>query len=77
MSNNTNEGNKPVLPASVLILTIADTTWRMFVPTISLILLGNLADDTWHTKPYGLLIGATIGALIAGLLIKQQLAKDV
>jgi hypothetical protein len=77
MSNNTNEGDKPVSPASVLILTIADTTWRMFVPTVSLILLGNLADDTWHTKPYGLLVGATVGALIAGLLIKQQLAKDV
>lgn len=58
-------------------MTIADTTWRMFVPTVSLILLGNLADDTWHTKPYGLLVGATVGALIAGLLIKQQLAKDV
>ncbi len=58
-------------------MTIADTTWRMFVPTISMILLGNLADDTWHTKPYGVLVGAALGGLIAGLLIKRQLAKDV
>ena len=61
--------------ALYLIGTMADTTWRMFVPTIGLAFLGNLLDRQMQMKPWLMLLGFTIGACIAGLLIKRQLAK--
>lgn len=56
-----------------VIATMADTTWRMFVPTIGLLLLGLQFDQANHTLPWGTLIGLAIGSIIAGLLIRQQL----
>ncbi len=64
-------------PASVLFLSIADTTWRMFIPVIGCLLLGRLADDYWHVKPLGMIAGIIIGCVITGLLIKQLLEKEV
>lgn len=61
--------------ALYLIVSMADTTWRMFVPTIGLALVGNMLDEKFHTKPWLLLVGAAIGGCIAAALIKQQLAK--
>lgn len=58
-----------------LIVSMADTTWRMFVPTIGLLLIGNTLDEAWGTKPWLLLAGVAIGGGIAALLVKQQLAK--
>ena len=58
-----------------LIMSMADTTWRMFVPTVGLLLVGNVLDEQWHTKPWLLLAGVAIGVCIAALLVKQQLAK--
>ncbi|MGE5298413.1 MAG: AtpZ/AtpI family protein [Acidobacteriota bacterium] len=58
-----------------LIMSMADTTWRMFVPTIGLLLIGNVLDNQWHTKPWLLLAGVAIGGCISALLVKQQLAK--
>jgi hypothetical protein len=58
-----------------LITSMADTTWRMFVPTIGLLLVGNALDEHFRTKPWLLLVGAGLGACIAALLVKQQLNK--
>lgn len=58
-----------------LIATMADTTWRMFVPTIGLLLLGLQIDRSWHTLPWATLIGLVIGSTIAGLLVRQQLNR--
>jgi hypothetical protein len=80
MSKDSNEGTQRPTgksPASVLFLSIADTTWRMFVPTIGCLLLGRLADGSWNTKPYGMMIGIIVGVSISGYLIKQQLDKEV
>lgn len=81
MSKVSNEGDGPdrpaKSPASVLILSIADTTWRMFIPVIGLLLLGRLADDTWHTKPLGMIVGVILGTIITAILIKRQLEKEV
>lgn len=54
---------------------IADTTWRLFVPTLSLLLLGRHLDVRYHTKPWLMLLGVSIGGLLAGLLIRQQLIR--
>jgi len=60
-----------------LIATMADTTWRMFVPTIGLLLVGKALDDRLGTKPLLLLTGIVVGGAIAAYLIKRQLRKDI
>ena len=80
MSKDTNEGGQRPTgksPAIVLSLSIADTTWRMFVPTIGCLLLGRLADNSWNTKPFGMMIGIIVGVALAGYLIKKQLDKEI
>lgn len=58
----------------LLLGDIGSATWRMFVPTIGLAFLGKLADDTTGTTaPWLMLFGASVGAIIAGVLIKRQL----
>lgn len=59
----------------LLLGTIGDTTWRMFVPTIGLTVAGVYADKSFGTKPWLSAIGVVLGAVIAGLLVKRQLQK--
>lgn len=54
---------------------IGDTTWRMFVPTIGLALIGVYFDTKWESASWCMLAGALIGALISAFLIKQQLQR--
>ncbi len=58
-----------------LITSMADTTWRMFVPTVGLLLVGNALDERFSTKPWLLLVGVAVGGCISALLIKRQLIK--
>ncbi|MFZ1600185.1 MAG: AtpZ/AtpI family protein, partial [Candidatus Saccharimonas aalborgensis] len=59
----------------VMIATMADTTWRMFVPTVGLIAAGDALDGRFLTRPWLMLTGALIGSLLAALLIKRQLQR--
>lgn len=61
--------------AMMLLGTIGDTTWRMFVPTIGLLLLGDYLDRSFQTKPLLLLVGVITGMIISGLLIMRQLKE--
>lgn len=68
--------NQPTVQPVVLLLgTMADTTWRMFVPTVGFILLGFWADTSWQTKPWLTFVGLVIGSLITAGLIKQQFKR--
>lgn len=58
-----------------LITSMADTTWRMFVPTVGLLLIGHALDERLATKPWLLLAGVAIGGCISAVLIKRQLIK--
>ena len=58
-----------------LITSMADTTWRMFVPTIGLLLVGNAFDEHFSTQPWLMLVGVSVGGVIASVLIKKQLVK--
>ena len=72
------ETKRPPTSSSTVILLlgdIADTTWRMFVPTLGLGALGFWADMIWHTAPWLSIIGVIIGAALAGALVWQQLKK--
>lgn len=57
----------------VLFGTIADTTWRMFIPIIGLMLLGDVVDRHYDTRPWYALGGVVVGSVIAGWLVIKQL----
>ena len=55
--------------------TLADTTWRLFVPTVGGTMLGVWADSAWSTKPWLMIAGIVVGALGAFVLVRLQLTK--
>lgn len=77
------ETNKPAAdqpknqqsPAILVFATVAETTWRLFVPIVLGCVLGVIADRSWNIKPIATISGILLGVIIAGLLIKQQLGK--
>lgn len=80
MSTSPNDKGESATPpdrSTVLLLlgTIGDTTWRMFVPTIGLAVVGIYADKALGTKPWMSIVGVILGATIAGLLVARQLKK--
>lgn len=62
----------PRSPAILLLVTIADTTWRMFVPTIGGVLVGVGLDYLFNTKPLLTITMVIIGSLISALLVAIQ-----
>lgn len=79
MTTSPNKGDDHPLPPKhstvLLMLTIADTTWRLFVPIIGLTILGLVADKQMDTKPWVMITGIIIGMLVAVLLVRQQIKK--
>jgi Flp pilus assembly protein TadB len=55
--------------------TIGDTTWRMFVPTIGLTILGLIVDKWLHTRPWIMVVFMFAGAYLAYVLVMRQLQK--
>jgi hypothetical protein len=56
-----------------LLLTMADTTWRMFVPSIAVIGVGLWADLKFHTKPWLTLLSVPVGLTLSVLMVRRQL----
>ena len=56
-----------------LIVSMADTTWRMFVPPALLVPAGLWADIKWGTKPWLTLVGLIAGLTLSVLLVRVQL----
>jgi len=61
--------------AITILITMADTTWRIFTPVVFCTGLGIWADLSLGTKPWLTFLGVGIGFVIAGLLIRAQLKK--
>jgi hypothetical protein len=61
--------------ALILFAIAADTTWRMFVPTLGGTALGLWADNVYHTEPWSAIGGLGLGIIITAVLIKQQYKK--
>jgi F0F1-type ATP synthase assembly protein I len=59
----------------ILLATLADTTWRIVVPTIALALIGLKLDLVWHTAPWLTLLGTATGFVIAAFLVRRQLKE--
>lgn len=76
-TTTTTEGTKPTSSPVVLLLgTIADTTWRMFIPSIALAALGLYIDKQLGTAPLLAAIGGFGGLAASSYLIYRQLKKD-
>lgn len=59
--------------AILLLITIADTTWRAFVPTIGGTLLGVLLDNILKAAPLYTIIMIILGFATSGILIALQI----
>lgn len=76
MNQSPKSGNKTTPPQSaalLLISTIADTTWRAFVPTIGGTFLGIGLDKAFNIAPIMTTIFIILGFAISALLIVLQL----
>lgn len=69
------ESPRPKSTAVLLLGDIADTTWRMFVPTIGFAALGFMLDGQMGTTHWLLALGFVLGCLITALLIKRLFKK--
>lgn len=58
-----------------MIITMADTTWRMFVPILGLLIAGVYVDKTRGLFPWCTLAGFVLGVAISALLIRNQFKK--
>lgn len=61
--------------ATLLTKTMIGTTWRMFLPTVGLTLLGLWLDDRTGLRPKLTLMGIVIGVIVAAVLAFLQIAK--
>lgn len=61
--------------AVVLMGTFIDTTWRMFLPTIGLMLVGMWIDSLLGTKFVFMMLLLVTGSLLAALLVRKQLKR--
>ncbi len=59
--------------ALLLFVTVLDTTWRAFVPTIGGTILGIMLDNTLHTAPLMTTILIIVGFILSALLIILQI----
>ncbi len=78
MSTSQKNSDAPQVPptsSTVILLTLADTTWRMFVPSVGFTFAGLWFDTKWHTSPWGLLTGVVVGFILAVMAVKMQLKK--
>lgn len=79
MASPTKKGDEKSLPPKqstvLLLLTIADTTWRLFIPTIGFTIIGLLLDKQLGTKPWIMVASIVTGVAIALLLTRSQLKK--
>lgn len=80
MSTSPNpNGAAPIPPdkSTVILLlnTIGDTTWRMFVPSIGFTIIGVITDRQLGTKPWLTVVGIVVGSVVAGLLVRRQIKR--
>lgn len=74
-SGNSGQKTPPEPRSTVVFMTIADTTWRMFVPSIGGVFLGIWLDSKWSTSPWMLFAGAILGLLVAAFAVWLQYRK--
>jgi hypothetical protein len=58
-----------------LLLSMADTTWRMFTPAIILVPAGIFTDLKLHTKPWVTVVCVPLALWLSAMLVKKQLRE--
>jgi hypothetical protein len=78
-AKNSDDKKAPPEKSTVILLfnIVADTTWRMFVPTFGGTALGLWAEAQWHIKPWGGIAGLGIGIVITAFLVRQLYTKAI
>lgn len=73
-SKQTDNTPTPPEESTVILLLrpIADTTWRMFVPTIGMTLIGLFCDTQLGTKPWLTIAGIILGVIVTAVLLWRQ-----
>ena len=61
--------------AVLLFMVAADTTWRMFVPTLGGTFIGLWLDKTLDTEPWFAIGGLLIGIIVTAFLVRDQYRK--
>lgn len=59
--------------ARKLLLSAADTTWRMFLPPLLLVPAGIYVDLKFHTMPWLTIVAAVAGLAVSVMLVRRQL----
>ena len=59
----------------VLIGTLLDTTWRMFVPVPLFTLIGYMIDQAFDMQPVAMLTGLGFGVFSSFALVAMQLRR--
>lgn len=59
----------------LLLLTIADTTWRLFIPIVGFTIGGLVIDKQLGTKPWLMILAILLGTALAIWLVYAQLKK--
>ncbi len=62
-------------PLVVVAIDVADTAWRMFIPTIGSTILGLAIDKHFGTAPWSMIVLMIVGVGFAALLVKRQLQR--
>jgi hypothetical protein len=80
MSTSQNDGDKKRTPpdkSTVILLlgTMGDTTWRMFIPIIGFAVLGLFFDKQLHTTPWIMIVAMAFGVWLAYVLVRRQMKK--
>lgn len=55
--------------------TMIGTTWRMFVPSVGLMIAGLVLDQSVGTTPWLLLSGFVAGLAISAVLVARQIRQ--
>lgn len=71
----TKSSRQSVSPVRVIVMTMLDTTWRVFVPPIGGVAVGVLIDNLFKIAPIATAICLVAGTGLSIFLIAKQLSK--
>lgn len=60
---------------TIMLATIADTTWRLFLPSVGGTALGVWGDNSFNTKPWLTITGVTLGSILSVVLVYMQIKQ--
>ena len=78
MATNNNmvpKGTEDFSVGQIILRTAVSTSLRVFGPILVLLAIGMIIDSHFDHSPVGMLVGASTGAVIAGVLVYLQIKQ--